>query len=81
VGVIVRAKLGPVNERRVEFADVSAARLANEYHREPEMSNVVIPSAARNLFANAARCFAMLGMTTFNHFRSHEQPRTDRNAT
>jgi hypothetical protein len=40
------------------------------YHRERETWNVVIPSAARNLLASAARCFASLSMT-FNHFCSH----------
>jgi hypothetical protein len=40
------------------------------YYREREMLNVVMPSAARNLLANAARCFASPSMT-FNHFRSH----------
>ena len=40
-------------------------------YRERGMLNVVIPSAARNLVANVAGCFAALSMTS-NYPRSHE---------
>jgi hypothetical protein len=44
------------------------------------MLGIVIPSAARNLLANAARCFASLSMT-FDRFCSAWQPRTAEIAT